>query len=313
MIPVKQAHLAVAAGSHAGMRGKNNEDLFSVTAHQLNPNDSTRSVFAIVADGIGGHRAGEVASSIAVEMISQAIAESDASQPTAIMQAAILQASQAILAQSESDEEKEGMGTTVACVWVIEDRMYVASVGNSRIYLLRNKQLIQVNKDHTWVQEAVDAGALTTAQAREHPHANVIRRFLGSQQPLEVDLRLRLNPNDSDKQAAANQGAQLQAGDRLLICSDGLNDMVDDADIRQILMDYEIKPAVYHLIERANHNGGKDNITAVILEPARRSRIQQPSEGIQYPVRWGILIGLLMLTAFLVFSWLAWQGWQAIW
>ncbi len=313
MIPVKQAHLAVAAASHAGMRGKNNEDLFSVTAYQLSPDDPTRSVFAIVADGIGGHRAGEVAASIAVEMISQAVAHSDASQPTAIMQAAILQASQAILAQSESDEDKEGMGTTVACVWVIANRLYVASVGNSRIYLLRDRQLIQVNKDHTWVQEAVDAGALTPLQAREHPHANVIRRYLGSKQPVEVDLRLRLSAHDNDRQALANQGTQLHKGDRLLICSDGLNDMIEDPDIRHILQTYEIKPAVYHLIELANQKGGKDNITAVILEPPRRSKGRHPSEVIQHPVRWGILLGLLMLTAFLVFSWLAWQGWQAIW
>lgn len=313
MIPVKQAHLSVAAGSHAGMRGKNNEDQFSVTAYRMNNNDPTRSVFAIVADGIGGHRAGEVAASIAVEMISQAIAESDASQPTAIMQAAILQASQAILAQSESDEDKEGMGTTAACIWVIEERMYVASVGNSRIYLLRNEQLIQVNKDHTWVQEAIDAGALTPGQAREHPHANVIRRFLGSKQPLEVDLRLRLRPNDSDKQAATNQGAQLQPGDRLMICSDGLNDMVDDEEIRHILVNHEIKPSVYHLIERANQQGGKDNITVVVLEKPGRGDFKPERKPLQHPLWLGILFGLLMLTAFMVFTWLAWQGWQAIW
>ena len=110
MIPVEHAHLKVAARSHAGMTGKNNEDQFAVTAYELSATDSTPSLFAIVADGIGGHQAGEVAAEIAVDMISQAVAESDGSQPTAIMQAATIQASQTILAQSESDPDKAGHG-----------------------------------------------------------------------------------------------------------------------------------------------------------------------------------------------------------
>ena len=312
MIPVQRAHLDVAAGSHPGMRGKNNEDVYSVTAYQLSPQDTTGVLFAIVADGIGGHRAGEVASSIAVEMISDAVAHSDASQPAAILEAAVLQASQAILAQSESDETKEGMGTTLACVWIIDDRFYTSSVGNSRIYLLRNHQLLQANYDHTWVQEAIDAGALTTAQAREHPHANVIRRFLGSKQPLEVDMRLRLTPQDDDRQALANQGARLLPGDRLLLCSDGLNDMVEDRDIRQILLSYEIKQAVYHLIDKANQNGGKDNITVVILEMPSKGGFKPVRPGIKNPVRLGLLIGLLLLMGFLTFMTLVWLGWRFI-
>ena len=105
MIPVERAHLKVAARSHEGMTDKNNEDQFAVTAYELSSTDSTPALFAIVADGIGGHQAGEVASEIAVDMISQAVAESDGSQPTAIMQAAAIQASQAILAQSENDPD----------------------------------------------------------------------------------------------------------------------------------------------------------------------------------------------------------------
>jgi serine/threonine protein phosphatase PrpC len=310
MIPIRRAHLEVAAGSHPGLRGKNNEDVYSVTAYKVAQQDQTGSIFAIVADGIGGHLAGEVASGIAVEMISEAVAQSDGSQPTAIMQAAILQASQAIYAQSENDEAKEGMGTTVACVWIIGDRIYTASAGNSRIYLLRNQQLLQANYDHTWVQEAIDAGALTTAQAREHPHHNVIRRFLGSKQPLDVDLRLRLTPQDDDRQALANQGARMQPGDRLLLCSDGLNDMVEDQDIRQILLTYPIKQAVYHLIDKANQNGGKDNITVVILEMPSKGGFKPVRPGIKNPVRLGLLIGLLLLLAFLTVMTMVWMGWR---
>ena len=221
-----------------------------------------------------------------------------------------MQASQSILAQSERDEDKEGMGTTIACLWIIGNRMYVASVGNSRIYLLRNKQLIQVNKDHTWVQEAVDAGALTPAQAREHPHANVIRRYLGSPQPVEVDLRLRLSPKDNDRQALANQGALLQPNDRLLICSDGLNDMIEDHLIQHTLINYEIKPAVYHLIELANQKGGKDNITAVLLDNNRRSGKKAATNLLKHPVRIGILLGVDhagRLFAMMVMGWFGYQ------
>jgi protein phosphatase len=266
MIPRNEAHLRVNAGSHQGMKGKNNEDAFAISAYELSETDATPALFAMVADGIGGHRAGEVASNIAVEMVSDAVKESDASQPTAIMQAAILQASQAILTQADADEGKQGMGTTVSCVWIVGEQLYSANVGNSRVYLLRNGRLIQLNVDHTWVQEAVDVGALTQDQARNHPHANIIRRYLGSRKPIEVDLRLRVKGTESDKEALNNQGMRLQPTDRLLICSDGLNDMVEDKLIYQILASYELDDAVGTLIAAANKAGGKDNVTAIVID-----------------------------------------------
>ncbi len=112
MIPSKKAHLGISAGTDAGRKGKNNEDQYAVAAFKLNQAEATPVVFAIVADGIGGHRAGEVASHIAVEMICDAVAASDASQPLAIMEAALIQASQAIQAQGSNSEKQFGMGTT---------------------------------------------------------------------------------------------------------------------------------------------------------------------------------------------------------
>ncbi len=232
MIPAERGHLQAIADSHAGMQGKNNEDQYAISAYQLSATDSTPSMFAIVTDGIGGHRAGEVASEIAVEMISQAVAQSDASQPTAILQAAFIQASQEIIAQSSNDPEKQGMGTTCVCAWIIGKRLYVASVGNSRLYLVRGSQMFQMTVDHTWVQEAVEAGVLTDEQARVHPNANIIRRYLGSPQPVEVDLRIRSNKNPTFSEG--NQEMRLQPRDRLVLCSDGLSDMVSDEDIFQI-------------------------------------------------------------------------------
>ena len=264
MIPVEKAHLNIAAATDPGRKGKNNEDQFAVTAHTLNQGDRTPSVFAIVADGIGGHRAGEVASNIAVEMICDAVASSNASQPLAIMEAAILKASQAIQAQGSNTEAQFGMGTTTVCAWVIGDRLYTTHVGNSRIYLLRRRRLVQLNVDHTWVREAIDAGALTTDQARSHPHANIIRRYLGSEVNPQVDMRLRTDRNS--QYLTENQAFILRPGDRILLCSDGLNDMVVDTQIARIMGSTDINQAALDLIDAANEAGGKDNITVVILE-----------------------------------------------
>ena len=122
MIPAEQSHLQIAADSHPGMMGKNNEDQFSVSAFQLSATDTTPSLFAILADGIGGHQAGEVASEIAVEMISQAAAQSDGSQPTAIMQAAIIQASQAILAESKREGADGKLRATLIGMPLLDSR-----------------------------------------------------------------------------------------------------------------------------------------------------------------------------------------------
>ena len=280
MIPVEQAHLNIAAGTDPGIKGKNNEDQFAVIAHQLSTTNSTPSVFAMVADGIGGHRAGEVASEIAVEMISRAISESDASQPVTIMEAAILHTSQAIRAQAMRSEEQLGMGTTCVCAWVIGNHLYVTNVGNSRLYLLRGKRLYLLTTDHTWVQEAVDAGALTTEQARVHPHANIIRRYLGSEYPPEVDSRIRTDRegNYNDKR----QGLVLHPGDRLLLCSDGLNDMIVDEVIEEQMNSRDLNAAVKGLILAANAKGGKDNITVVILEVPRKKGIAGLWEALRY-------------------------------
>jgi serine/threonine protein phosphatase PrpC len=306
MIPVEQAHLKIAADTHTGVKGKNNEDRFSVSAYQLSVLDHTPSVFAIIADGIGGHRAGEVASEIAVEMISQSVAESDASQPVAIMQAAMIQASKTIHTQASNDEEKNGMGTTCVTAWLIGNRLYSAFVGNSRLYLLRSGKLIHLTVDHTWVQEAVDAGALTKEQARVHPNANVIRRYLGSPQEVEVDTRLR--SERSGRYTAENQGQDIRPGDRLLLCSDGLNDMIPDEVIHELVSLDDLDEAVAALIEAANEAGGKDNITVILLEyPKKRGlaglvqrlRLVKPQTVVAYAGL--VVIGLGILAALVLY------------
>jgi protein phosphatase len=306
MIPIEQSHLEIGAGTHTGMKGKNNEDQYSVSAYQLSLLDNTPSVFAMIADGIGGHRAGEVASAIAVEMVSQSVAESDASQPVAIMQAGMIQASQTIYAQASSDGKKEGMGTTCVTAWVIGNQLYSVSVGNSRLYLLRNGKLIHLNVDHTWVQEAVDAGALTPEQARIHPHANVIRRYLGSPNEVEVDTRLRTER--SARFTSDHQGQELRPGDKLLLCSDGLNDMIEDDKILELATLNNLDESVAALIEAANEAGGKDNITVVLLEFPKKKGLAGLIQSLRYVKLQTVVayaglavIGLGILTALVIY------------
>lgn len=267
MIPAGRAHLHVAAVTHPGQRGKSNEDRFAVSAHRLSRTDPTPSLLAIVADGVGGHRAGEVAAEMAVETISRLVAESDAAQPVRILSQALARTSQLIFEQSHRDLAQVGMGTTAACAWIIGDRLYSATAGDSRLYLLRNGALQRLTTDHTWVQEALDHGVLSPDQARDHPNAHVIRRYLGSKHPLHADLRLRLRQGESDAQAEANQGMRLLPGDRLLLCSDGLTDLVEDAEILAALSaDNGSEEALNGLVDLANARGGHDNITILALD-----------------------------------------------
>jgi protein phosphatase len=279
MIPVSQAHMRVTATTDPGRRGKNNEDRYAVSAYILSDAQPVPALLAIVADGIGGHRAGEVAAEMAVENISRRVAASDAGRPLEILEEAFLAASQAIYAKAQSEDVLRGMGTTCACCWVIEDHLYTATVGDSRIYLIRNNAIRQLSTDHTWIQEAIDLGAITPAQAQNHPNMHIIRRFLGSEKPPQTDFRLKLSAAESDDQAEANQGTRLQVGDQLLICSDGLTDLVNPDEILSNLQKESGEKALARLVELANQRGGHDNITIVLIDhtaqpPAkpRRSR-----------------------------------------
>lgn len=266
MIPAERSHLHVAAQSHAGMSGKNNEDRYAVSAYRLEGENPIPVVLAIVSDGIGGHRAGEVAAEIVVETISQAVATSDASLPVETLREAIIRASQEILAQSESDPDKKGMGATCVCACIIDDRLYAAYAGDSRIYLIRGDKILQLSIDHTWIQEAIDLGILDPEQANDHPNAHVIRRYLGSRQPVEPDTRLRLHAGEDDFQAQANQGLRLMPGDQIVLCSDGLTDLVNDHEILATLKDKDQDAPLSELIDQANQRGGHDNITIITLQ-----------------------------------------------
>lgn len=266
MIRTDRAHLNIATHTHAGMTGKNNEDRYAVTSYQLSEIDTTPVLFAVVADGIGGHLAGEVAAELAVNHITQAVAESDVRRPKKILERAVQEASEAIADHASSDPERQGMGATCACAWVIGDQLYTATVGDSRIYLLREGRIQQLTTDHTWVQEAIEKNIITPEYARDHPNIHVIRRYLGSPEPPEVDFRLRLYDSETDALAEGNQGISLQPGDILLLCSDGLTDLVWNDEISEIIRTKgSLKAAAQGLVNTANQRGGHDNTTIVLL------------------------------------------------
>ena len=217
----------------------------------------------VVADGLGGHAAGEVASRIVVEKISQFIdhtAEHDRTWPVDYdvslsydgnrLKTALLLADQGILNDIKSSPERESMGSTVVACLVEEDRVTMVHVGDSRAYLLNEGGIRQVTRDHSWVAEQVASGVLTPEEARRHPFRNVITQALG-------------NGGDLDM---AVQEFHVQEMDRILLCTDGLSGMVQDQEIWEIVHETpDIDEAADKLIVKAMDNGGEDNITVVIV------------------------------------------------
>ena len=266
MIRVSRAHLNVDAQSHAGMAGKNNEDRYAVASFVLEQRDRTPVLFAVLADGIGGHRAGEVAAELTVNHMMQAVAKSDGRHIRDTIEDAVVEASDAIAAHAESNENLKGMGATCATAWIVGDKLYTAYVGDSRIYLIRGGRIQQLTVDHSWVQEAIDKGILTPEAARQHPNVHVIRRYLGSPTPPDPDFRLKLFNDEGDRHAENNQGLQLLPSDILLLCSDGLTDLLWNDEILEVIRSKpSLKEASRALIELANSRGGHDNITVVLI------------------------------------------------
>ncbi len=259
-----RAHLPVEAFTHPGMSGKTNEDRYAVAAFQGRTEQPV--LFAVLSDGIGGHLAGEVAAELTVNYIVDSVGASDGADPLGTMQSAIYTASQAIAARGASDEEQHGMGSTCACAWVEGRRLYAVHIGDTRIYLLRDGRIQRLTIDHTWVQEAMEKGIINAEQARRHPNVHVLQRHLGSVELPQVDARLVLQPGETDEQARANQGLLLRPRDVLLMCTDGLTDMVwDDEILRLITTRNSLKSAAEDLVARANERGGHDNITVILM------------------------------------------------
>lgn len=237
----------VAATTDVGRVRAHNEDAFRV--------DPERGLF-LVADGMGGHAAGEVASHLAIDTVYDVLlgAGEDRTSPErtdAALLAAFAAAYRAISERCAEDPQCRGMGTTlIACVVADDGRFRMGHIGDSRAYRLRGGTLEQLTHDHTWVQREIDAGRLSPARARRHPLSNVITRALGADAAQPPDLL----------------AGELLPGDLLLLATDGLTGMVDDPDLEQILGANQPLPSrVERLVDAANAAGGTDNITAVLV------------------------------------------------
>ncbi|PKO19227.1 MAG: hypothetical protein CVU39_01365 [Chloroflexi bacterium HGW-Chloroflexi-10] len=306
MIRENHSSYPVTAQTHPGMTGKNNEDRFGVSAFRLSKQDDTPVLLAVLCDGIGGHQAGEVAADLAVNHISNAVAQSDGSDPLSALQTGIHRASQAIYNEAREDSDKQGMGSTAACVLVIGNQLYTATVGDSRIYLIHGSHIRQVSTDHTWIQEALEGGLLSPEQVEGHPNRHVIRRYLGALNPPVVDFRLRLNNSERDERALQNQGCELKSGERLLLCSDGLSDLVNEAEIQAAFDGKSDEEAVQILINLANQRGGHDNITIVTfsIPQKKETAVRRKRSSIPYGCSIGaIVLGMMLLVVLGYFLW----------
>jgi len=259
-----EAHLNLAVLSHPGEKRDINEDSYGISSY-IQETDNTPVVLAIVADGIGGHQAGEIASQLTVDTLMNKLAKEEVTDPIHQLRDAVKSAGKVVAETSLRSPEYYGMGSTVAIAWVIDTKLYTAHVGDSRIYFLRNGELRQVSIDHTWVQEALRHEIITPEEAKNHPRAHVLQLAIGSQDPPEPDFRLHLSDQETDLESENNQGISLIREDKILLCSDGLTDLVEDHEIQTALLEQNPEDAAQSLVSLARARGGHDNITVAIL------------------------------------------------
>lgn len=238
----------------------NNEDM----GYFVRPNDPnarrSKGFLGIVADGMGGHAAGEVASKMAVETIRKVYYASEESVVKSL-KAAFIAANEKINSEAQRNTQRKGMGTTATAVVIRGDELYYAHIGDSRLYLLNSEGITQLSTDHTYIQQLLRNGEITKEAAVVHPDRNVLIRAMGTNPTVEVEVaKIRQN---------------FGIGCRLLLCSDGLYDYLNDDEILQMSLTGELKTCAYDLITAAKTRGGHDNITVLIIESNEVSSVEK--------------------------------------
>jgi protein phosphatase len=247
--------LEFASATHTGMVRAHNEDSVAADA---------RLGLAVLADGMGGYNAGEVASGIAVALIPSEMREALATEPVhrldrtgnpvavRILREVIGKTNTSIFQSANSQPQYSGMGTTLVVALFCDNRLTLAHIGDSRCYRLRGEELEQVTRDHSLLQEQIDSGLLTKEMARRSQNKNLVTRALGIEPTVEAEIR----------------SYDVQPGDIYLLCSDGLNDMVEDEDIQTTIsaLQANLPLAATQLIQMANDNGGRDNVSIVLVK-----------------------------------------------
>lgn len=203
----------------------------------------------VVADGMGGHNAGDRASSYAVEVFLRSVRWERDKNPIRIIRRSIEKANTKVLEEAKSKEKYQGMGTTMVVATIVKDTLYVANVGDSRLYLVGDT-IRQITRDHSLVEEMIRAGSITREEGRYHPDKNVITRAIGVEERVAIDFF----------------DVQVTKSDTLLLCTDGLSNMLTDEEMKRIIKEEgSLRIAGKRLVEAANKNGGSDNITALLV------------------------------------------------
>jgi protein phosphatase len=245
-----EMRIVVGVATDPGCTREINEDSIQVVRPEQPDELAKRGVLAVVCDGMGGHEAGEVASRLAIEAYAKQVRSDDA-DPQKLLVRAMEAANHAVVDASRRESKLSGMGTTCTAVLLRQGLAYCAHVGDSRCYMIRDGDIFLMTEDHSAVMELVRRGAISLEEARHHPDKNVISRALGSHRDVEV--------------TAWPQPLVVRPGDRFLVCSDGLYDLVTDDDIRVVAGGYAPQEACDRLVVMARERGGFDNISVAVL------------------------------------------------
>lgn len=244
----EELQISVKEGTDVGKVRDHNEDFVLIPVPGEAEHKAKGQLF-IVADGMGGYQAGEVASEMAARTVAQQYYADPSEDPSTRLRNAVQAANAEVHRQAQGNTAHIGMGTTIVATALVGRKAYIASVGDSRAYVIHNGKLDQITQDHSFVGEQVRAGILTKEQARSHPQRNVITRALGSQPTVTVDTF----------------SGELTEGDSLVLCTDGLSGHVPDDAIRETVLQHPPDRAVQKLIQMAKDDGGTDNITVIVL------------------------------------------------
>jgi serine/threonine protein phosphatase PrpC len=241
-----------ASLSHIGLFRETNEDAFC----QFEPDDESvraqKGILFIVADGMGGHQGGEVASRLAVEYIKRIYYSLEDTNPQRALQRAFKEANRLIFEKSLDDSSLFGMGTTCTAMVLIDSDAFFAHIGDSRAYVCRNGDILQLTQDHTLVEDMVRSGLLSSEDARIHPKKNVITKSLGTHEEVAADT--------------PSSPFEIRQNDIFLLCSDGLTSFVREDEIKATLESNEPPKASQKLVDMANQQGGRDNITVQVIK-----------------------------------------------
>jgi len=263
--------LEIGHRTDVGRRREHNEDYLSIHVPDLEEQIDSRGTLLMVADGMGGHAAGEIASRTAIAAVLDSYYGDLSGGVEEALGRALHTANRAVIDEAGRSYERAGMGTTLAAAAVHNGDLVVANVGDSRVYLIRDGGIVQLSRDHSWIAEALAAGRINPEDARRHPWRNVVTRSLGGGLELEVDVY---------------PPRRLHLGDIILVCSDGLWGMVPSERILQIVESRSAQAAADGLVSAANEAGGHDNITAIVCRIAATAAQEETEQTLQpEPVR----------------------------